>query len=701
VNLVGQYGLGLILEAENRVKKVLKEAQGDFAGFQKSAVRNLSAVKAYSAQLGSDFKAMRNQIFTGMQFMAGGAAIAAPMLMLSKVAADTEDKLYDVKSLIASDMSTEEANEMIARFGDEILRVGRNSRNTLSELESVAYPITSALGIEDAIGVFEMFDKTAIATKGTITDMAKVGTRIMSTFGEKWVDLATAQEKAARMGNILSGTVKLYNTDLNLLAPAMSYTIGQASSLGVAFEEMTATIGMLQTLGLPDTIAGTAYSATLRSLSSLIKESKDAPDSLFFGVEIMNDAGKLLPIYEIVAQLEEKLGISAEQMEELAEQGIYGEEALKRLNVPYEKYAEIQEKLTAEGSRAVLSLLGVSDKLKDNIKTIKEANHIEAMWAARMESLNAKLQMTKNSIKETAIVMGTRWLDAEKGLLSQVSNMAETITKWAKENPELVDAVGKAGGTLAGAAISVGLGIALSAIGKMLLKHPIVMGIMGGSWLGFKFYDLISGKGADKKKIDEWMEKQKETQSPESYKLLKAEYEKIDWTGLNTAFESLIFPDKEKSDWMSHKDFMMKHGLAGEDKRSYLEEQEAHLEKLRDAYYRAEFPGLFLNKPADKGLMPRIFTDSLRTVRSPYMTADSITFTPPDKTFRLQSGYYDYDSEKKRKELFREMPEIARKSITLDINLSGRNLTYDIYQIARGVKKVLEEEYRVSEQGEM
>lgn len=102
------------------------------------------------------------------------------------------------------------------------------------------------------------------------------------------------------------------NTDLEQLGHAMSFAGPVASGLGVAFEEASAAIGMLSNAGIQGGRAGTTLSRILAILST---------EGQKLGVTIYDAAGQMLPLADILEQIEARGMTSAEVMDFFGQRG--------------------------------------------------------------------------------------------------------------------------------------------------------------------------------------------------------------------------------------------------------------------------------------------------------------------------------------------------------------------------------------------
>jgi TP901 family phage tail tape measure protein len=457
-NIINAYGLGAVIQFQNKASKVIRQVQRDFAGFKASTQRDVANIRAASEHVGTSFRNMRRGMMKDVKMMAAGVAMAAPIALMGKAAAESEDRLGDILSLLVTNRGFDSARKDILELREEMFQVGADSRVVYKNIETAGYKIASAFGgnIDIAKGIIGSVSDVAIAAKGTMEESTRTMTTIMDTYAHSWIDLNSYKEKAARAGNYLSGTVAAFNTDLSQLSEGLQYTLGPANALGIAFEEMSATVAAAQTKGLAPSRAGTAYVAFLREATELVDKSgkkvKDAMSmadrlniinqggelkakSSLAGLELADASGKFKPIYEIIEQIETRLGISSDKMAQMAAQGISGEDALRKIGIPVSQYADIQKSFGDEGSRILLLLLGQSGALKESIKLIRDSNSLEKMKAARMMWLIPQIQRAKNKFSELAIKIGENLLPELTEFTTWAGNRFESAANLVGEYP--------------------------------------------------------------------------------------------------------------------------------------------------------------------------------------------------------------------------------------------------------------------------
>jgi TP901 family phage tail tape measure protein len=475
--LVGQYGLGLVLEARNKASKVLKQVHRDFNAFTASQQKNISKMRMWSNQVGENFRNMRRGMLRDLQIVGAGAAMAAPLVLMGKAAMDSEERLARVKSILVTEMGPEEVEKNMARIREAIFATGRKSMVPIDQMELAFYDLKSAgLSVEEAMGALKATADLSVAGIGTMDDAVKYQTAILNTYGKRWGDVMTPMEKARKISNITANTIAAFKTTLPELSQALQYTVGPANALGVGFAELTSTIGALQTAGMQGTLAGTALNAFYRSSTRLISDTGKEYDGASLSAEeyfqlqnegaktvaksslatlnLIDATGQLKPLPDILQEIENRFGLNAETARELAKQGISVSDGMVKMGISVKDAGQLQKAFGDEGSRAIMMLLGQSEAIREKIKVTEESNNLDKMVAARQESLAGKLAITKNKFKELAITAGDSIIEGidTKGIDTTI----DKITEFIKEHPQFINTMVKLGGAVAGLTIAFG-----------------------------------------------------------------------------------------------------------------------------------------------------------------------------------------------------------------------------------------------------
>jgi TP901 family phage tail tape measure protein len=253
-------------------------------------------------------------------------------------------------------------------------------------------------------------------------------------------------DELGRVNDVLAKTFTSTNVDMNMLGESFKYVGPVAASAGLSFEETSAAIGMLGNAGIQGSEAGTALRGSIARLLSPTAEVTSRLDEL--GVSVTDSHGNLLPLVDIVGQLEDVGASTADMMT------IFGVEA-----------GPAMQALVSQGADALGDLTG---ELETSGGTAAD------IAATQMEGFNGSMKELKAAFEALMIAI------AESGLLEWATSLAERLTV-------LVQNMSATDSSFLATASAVGLVVA--AVGPLLMVAGRVVSLFGA--LG-----LVSGGGA-------------------------------------------------------------------------------------------------------------------------------------------------------------------------------------------------------------
>jgi TP901 family phage tail tape measure protein len=294
----------------------------------------------------------------------------------------------------------------------------------------------SASQAADAMGFLAMagFDTNQIisALPGTL-ELAAAGNLDLARAADIASNVLTGYglqaEEVGRVNDVLALASISANTNVEQLGNAFKFVAPVASAMGVTIEESAAAIGIMSDAGIQGEMAGTA----LRNiLAELAKES----DTL--GVSVYDTNGVMLPLADILAQLESRGFTTAESM------GEFGMRAGPALQA-----------LLSRGSGA----------LRDLTTNLEGAGGTAARLAAtNMEGFNGAVLNLRSAVEGLQIAI------AQSGLLDFFQSLVERLTGVIRQLSTLDPAVLRVITVVSGLAAAVGP--LLFVFGRLLVEIP-------------------------------------------------------------------------------------------------------------------------------------------------------------------------------------------------------------------------------------
>ena len=501
--LSNSFGLGIILSLADKVSPGAKTASKSLTRLQKQSEETAKRIANQAERIQKSMDGFRTGRNISMGVAAVGAAGVASLGLLTRKAAGFQDTMNNVKSLLVD--GTGETEKIAAKqtedLGKRILNFAGSTRMALDEIGAGAYKLVSALQIEQGGKAIEATVMMAVAGMGTMEQSANLMTSVLDNFGPKWGASMKPVEKAEKIFNQTSSAVQQFNTTLPLLSEGMKYAIPTAASLGSSLSSTYATVGMLQTKGLQGGQAGTSYSAFVRGLlRNSVKDPSKAENMTFdelaktamtegggkvsggilSGLKLADAKGQMLEIWQIVENIEKKLGITPEKMAAMAEKykeeikkgTMTEEQVIKALGLTIQQVAQLQKELGDEGSRAALMLIGFSQQSKEKQEGIESGEKGVAMYNVRNTGAIAEEQKLSNEAKATAIRLGNTLLD----IYENITKKLRSIVKWVREFAEAHPTATK--WTMWGTAIVSVLALVGGGIGALIFSIKLLQASM-------------------------------------------------------------------------------------------------------------------------------------------------------------------------------------------------------------------------------
>ena len=212
---------------------------------------------------------------------------------------------------------------------------------------------------------------------------ADISSNILSGMGMNAGDLDGVVDKLAQ-------TSRNANTDVGQLGEAFKMVGPTASAAGMSFDDTTVSLGLLANAGLQGGIGGSSLNSALRSMVSPSKEAAKEAEKL--GLTFMDTNGKMLPMSNIMTQLEEK-SVSTKQSFK-----IFGTEGARAINA-----------LRAQGVEAFTKL---DDKIKES------GGVAEDMAKTRLGSFDGAMKMLSSAMSEFGLSVGETFLPIVSKIVS-------------------------------------------------------------------------------------------------------------------------------------------------------------------------------------------------------------------------------------------------------------------------------------------
>lgn len=354
--------------AANNVNIKLGADVKDFTSKMKIASRQF---KKTAAKLKRTGKTLTRSLTAPIAALGTGAVMAAANFQksMNKVRAITGATGKDFKKL-----------------DTQAKQLGKNTQFSASQAaDAMSFLGMAGFKTEEIMSAMPATLDLAAAGSMDLAQAADIASNVISGFGAEAKDLG-------KFSDVMAKAMTSSNTSLEQLGGAMKMVAPVSKGFGISMEETTAAIGKLSDAGIQGESAGTGLRGILATLSEKAGQ---------LGMNVFDAAGNMLPLNEILTEIEGKGHSTAKIME------VFGKKA----------------------GPSMLALLNVGGEGLKNFTTDLENSGGTAKRIAdtQMEGLAGSLTRLKSATEGLAISFGEIMIPVIEKLVSFIQNL---VTKW-------------------------------------------------------------------------------------------------------------------------------------------------------------------------------------------------------------------------------------------------------------------------------
>jgi len=248
--------------------------------------------------------------------------------------------------------------------------------------------------------------KDIISAMPGVLNLAAVGNLSLAEASDIASNALTAYvleaKEIGRVNDMIAKTITSANTDTRQFAEAFKYVAPIAKGAGVQMEELSAAIGILGNAGIQGSMAGTSLRQSIAQIITPAGQKKMQK----FGIDVMDATGNMLPLVDIVAQMEKQGLKTADIM------GIFGMRAGPGMQVLVNQGADALRGFTKELNNAA----GTADRIA----------------RVKLDNLKGDTIKLKSAFEGLQINLEKRMDPALRESTQGVTSMIGAMSKWAK-----------------------------------------------------------------------------------------------------------------------------------------------------------------------------------------------------------------------------------------------------------------------------
>lgn len=391
------FELAVVISAVDKATSVIKGVDKALSGVG-AAGEKLKSV-GQSALIGGAAMTAAGQQMTG--------AIVGAVNACLEPAGRLEDALAKVGSVVTPMSGSVE--DAMARTKAAALDWSKVHTGAADKFVDTTYMMISAgLNEQAAVEATRTAMLTAKATMGDATEAAALVATAYNNMGDKAAPAAT---EIGRLGDVITKTQQNYQfANLGQLAAGLTFGIPAAKAAKLSFEQLSNTIGALNSAGLGGSMAGTAFASVLSKIDNAGTK---------LGFTVARAADGTLNFNDTLHNMEQKFGSLKDLTPEVAN--------------------DLREAFGDEGFRAISLMLGKSQELAKGLDTVKNSAGAAAAATQLIEGTRSgQLEILNNRIDAIKVSVADKLQPALSTLGGNVATVVEAFGKWLEQNPQVI-----------------------------------------------------------------------------------------------------------------------------------------------------------------------------------------------------------------------------------------------------------------------
>lgn len=389
--MAGRFSIEAIFKAIDGFSKPLAKMQSRFEAFSDRTSRSLKKVDQQNKAISDGIAkaaaitavgataagfAIKSVVDTGSEFEEAITAVGAVSLMTRGEIADLEKKALELGS------TTKFSATEVAKGMELMGRAGFTNAEILQGMPG----ILAAAAAEGA---------TLEETAGNVSNVLK--------------GMGLATSETTRVADVLTLASARTNSSITSLGESMANVAATARQFKIPLEDTVASVALLQDVGMNAAEAGSAMNTMLTRMAAPSDVARKQMKA--FGVELADAHGNMLPLNNVLGQMEKAAQKSGGNMKQVA------------------FFAEL---VGLRGQKAATNLkdLFMSGKFSALTKELEDAKgSAEKMAALRMDNFRGDLSKLEKGVDSFKIKL----FDMNSGPLREVT---QRMTKWVEANKE-------------------------------------------------------------------------------------------------------------------------------------------------------------------------------------------------------------------------------------------------------------------------
>lgn len=359
-----------------------------------------------------------------------------------QVTGDFEQAMSNVEAISGANA------EEIAALTERAKDLGASTAFTAQQVsEGMSYMAMAGWKTNDMLDGMDSVLALAAASGEDLGTTSDIVTDALTAFG------LTAKD-TGRFADVLAATAANANTNVGMMGETFKYAAPVAGALGYSIEDVAVAVGLMANAGTKGSQAGTTLRNIFNGLLGEVDLTAEAFGDLTLTFE--NSDGTMMGLSESI----DTLRYYFNQMTDAE---------------------RVQNAINIAGQRGYSGLINILKATTEDYNKLSEAINNSSGAAQRMadiklDNMNGQLTIAKSAWEGLQIAVGEQFTPVLKKLYTVAADVLGNITKFVKENPNVVKAI---------AALAAGLGtfvvvitaakIAQAAFNAIAAMNPYVL----------------------------------------------------------------------------------------------------------------------------------------------------------------------------------------------------------------------------------
>lgn len=328
----------------------------------------------------------------------------------------------------------EKLNKQALQLGADTAFSAKEAAEGMENLASAGFSVNEVM-----LAMPGMLDLAASSGAGIATS-SDIAASALRGFGLE-------ANQAGHVSDVLAKAAADTNAGIIDMGEALKYIAPNAKAAGLNIEEISAAIGIMANVGIKGSQAGTTLRSALISLADPSKEAEKAMEAI--GFSAFDSQGKMLPLKDVIANLQNGMSGLTEQQKQATLSTIFGKEAMSgMLSIVQAGPGEL-EKLT--------------QSLKNSDGAAKE------MAGTMQDNLKGSVEQMKGSLETAGIMISQALAPHIKKLADLIGSLADKFTNLSPVTQKTILVI---------AGVVAAVGPLLIIIGKVISAVGAISGVI-------------------------------------------------------------------------------------------------------------------------------------------------------------------------------------------------------------------------------